>query len=234
VLTSSNTIAEISAALALAQGQMQPAAKDSINPHFGHSYASLASIWQACRIPLSQNGIGVIQSTSTDGTRALVTTRMVHKSGEWFEDSVSLPVANPTAQGLGSGYSYGRRYSLSGMVGVVVEGDDDDGETAAGRGKDKEAATKIKPPKAKPEPKPEAKPTEEPEFPWSSRQEMQDAYEHLKPFIAESTYNTVLNAHQITIDPVNGQLKCTSRKQLIAAFNTLEQLAMHASEKDRA
>ena len=58
----SETIGKLSEALAKAQGAMQNAVKDSSNPFFKSTYADLASVWDACRKPLSDNGLAIIQT----------------------------------------------------------------------------------------------------------------------------------------------------------------------------
>ena len=76
----SESIAELAAALAKAQGEIEGAKKDSNNPHFNKTYADLASVWDACRIPLSKNGLSVTQGVSTDGNKVTVTTLLMHAS----------------------------------------------------------------------------------------------------------------------------------------------------------
>lgn len=209
----SNTIAELATALAVAQGQMAPASKDSLNPHFGQTYAGLSSVWAACRKPLSDNGLAIVQTTSSDGPKAITTTTLLHKSGEWIEDDLVITVAQPTAQALGSAFSYGRRYSLAGMAGIASASDDDDGESAVGREPPKEIPQKIKRPLARP-PK---------EFPWANRDEMVAAYEALKPFVDPQTWDAAIHAHEIQTGE-DGQLRGTKR-QFLQAYQTLEELA---------
>ena len=128
----SDSIAQLAAALAAAQGQMAGAAKDSVNPHFQSRYADLASVWDACREALSKNGLAVMQPVSTDGhQRVTVTTILAHKSGEWVERDLILTAQQATPQAVGSAITYGRRYGLGAMVGVAPE--DDDAEAAEGR-----------------------------------------------------------------------------------------------------
>ena len=59
----SEQIKELATALATAQGEMGSAIKDSDNPFFKSKYADLASVWDACRDPLSKNGFSVVQTT---------------------------------------------------------------------------------------------------------------------------------------------------------------------------
>lgn len=118
-----------------AQKVMTGAVKDAKNPHFGNKYADLASVWDACRQPLADNGLTVLQPVSADGGKVTVTTILAHKTGQWIASDLTLTSAKVDPQGVGSAITYGRRYGLSAMVGIAPE--DDDGNAASG--KDKEA-----------------------------------------------------------------------------------------------
>jgi hypothetical protein len=134
-MNQSENIHELAAALAKAQGEMQAAIKDSVNPFFKSKYADLGSVWDAARPVLSKNGLCIIQSTevATDGKVIMVTT-LAHSSGQWIKSYLPLNPSKNDSQGIGAAITYLRRYSLSALVGVVCD-DDDDGETAVGRGK---------------------------------------------------------------------------------------------------
>lgn len=119
-------LGELAAALAKAQGQIRNAVTDSENPHFRSKYADLASVWDACRGALSANGLAVMQRVSTSAEGVVITTQLLHSSGQWVKDSATFPVAQRTPQGIGSAITYGRRYALSALVGVA-QGEDDDG-----------------------------------------------------------------------------------------------------------
>lgn len=130
-METSEQINELAAALAKAQGQIKGAAKDSTNPHFKSSYADLASVWEACRSALTENGIAVIQTPHTDDAgNCHVVTMLTHASGQYVRDSFSLPPTKADPQGYGSAITYMRRYALAAIVGVAPE--DDDGNAASG------------------------------------------------------------------------------------------------------
>lgn len=130
-METSEQINELAAALAKAQGQIKGAVKDSTNPHFKSSYADLASVWDACRDALSENGIAVIQTPHTDeASNCHVVTMLTHASGQWVRDTFSLPPTKADPQGYGSAITYMRRYALAAIVGVAPE--DDDGNAASG------------------------------------------------------------------------------------------------------
>lgn len=129
-MKTSDSIKSIAEALVLAQSQIKFAIKDSTNPHFKSKYANINSVIDAVKKPLNDNGIAILQSLSpSDDNKLHLTTRLIHSSGEWIEDTAVCPLAKQDAQGLGSAISYIRRYSLSALCAVYA--DDDDGQSAA-------------------------------------------------------------------------------------------------------
>jgi hypothetical protein len=127
----SPSIGALAAALAKAQGEMSSAKKDSTNPHFKSKYADLASVWDACRAALSKNGLSVVQRVSMRADGVAVKTRLMHASGEWLEDELVVPIAQRTAQSIGSSITYARRYALAAITGVAADDDDGNEATAA-------------------------------------------------------------------------------------------------------
>lgn len=127
----SQTVGALAAALAKAQAEIEGAAKDRVNPHFKSSYATLASVWDACRPALSKHGLAVVQSPESDGPAVTVHTTLLHASGEWMRSSLTASARDGTPQSIGSALTYLRRYSLASMVGVAPE--DDDGNDAQPR-----------------------------------------------------------------------------------------------------
>jgi hypothetical protein len=131
-MKSSESIKELATALAIVQGQLTFAKKDSKNPFFKSNYADLESVWDACRELLSANGLAIMQFPGEylDGNMSL-NTIITHKSGEWISQEMSVPVSKPDAQGAGSALTYMRRYALAAVVGVVQA--DDDGNSASNK-----------------------------------------------------------------------------------------------------
>jgi len=119
------------AALATAQGAMSGAAKDSKNPHFRSSYASLASVVEAIRGPLSAAGIGWTQSVEVEGTSVAVRTILLYGEREWAWGTIRAQAKDASPQAIGSTCTYLRRYSLMAALGVPAE--DDDGEAGQRR-----------------------------------------------------------------------------------------------------
>lgn len=134
-MNQSEQIDQIAAALARVQAALVPALKDAENPAFKQGgkasrYADLASVWDACRKPLTDNGLAVIQSPGLcGGNQVEMTTLITHSSGQWISGTLSIPLAKVDAHGYGSATTYARRYALAAMVGVIA--DDDDGNAAS-------------------------------------------------------------------------------------------------------
>jgi hypothetical protein len=127
----SDALDQLGAALAKAQAKLKPASKDGTNPHFKSSYATLGSIWDAAREVLSPNGLSVIQSfEATEGDTVAITTTLLHTSGQFMGGTLTLRPTKADPQGLGSAITYGRRYALAAILGIVAD-EDDDGNAAS-------------------------------------------------------------------------------------------------------
>lgn len=128
----SPSIAGLAKSLAAAQGRIRGAIKDSANPFYKSKYADLASCWDACRGPLSDNMLAVLQVpiNSADGTITLVTT-LAHDSGEWVRGVLSMTPKDASPQAAGSAITYARRYAFAAIVGIAQM--DDDGNAASGK-----------------------------------------------------------------------------------------------------
>jgi len=128
-MKTSESQANIAGALVDALSEMTGAAKDSKNPHFKNSYASLESVIDAARPVLAAHGLAFMQGLGEYVNGAMtVSTRIIHKSGEWIESDFQMPVAKADPQGTASASTYARRYALMSILGLPAV--DDDGEAA--------------------------------------------------------------------------------------------------------
>ena len=129
IMKTSESIVKIAPALINAQKDFLSAKKTSDNPFFKSKYADLQSVISAIKESLNENGIAFIQSpTESEGDVLKLTTRLLHESGEWIEDTAVCPLVKRDPQAFGSALSYLRRYSLSAMCGIYQA--DDDGNEA--------------------------------------------------------------------------------------------------------
>lgn len=123
------SIKQISVAILKAQKEMGNPLKESKNPFFKSSYASLNSVREAVIPSLNEHGISVLQPMVNIDGKNYIKTLLLHESGESLESLTEIIYAKQNdAQAQGSGITYARRYGLQSMV--CVGADDDDGNGA--------------------------------------------------------------------------------------------------------
>lgn len=128
-MKTSESITNITKALLLAQRKMEAAVKGSKNPYFKSSYADYNAVLEACKGPLNESGIVVLQPHSTNEKGSFVETILIHESGEFISSETKVTVSKENdPQALGSAITYARRYGLQSLVSLPSE--DDDGEKA--------------------------------------------------------------------------------------------------------
>lgn len=132
--TQSDAIDKLAGALAKAQAEILVATKDGENPHFKSKFTTLAEVFDAVREPLSKNNLSILQAPQQgDANAHYLETTLMHASGQWMKSYHPLHPVKNDPQSVGSAITYARRYALCAMVGVVGR-EEDDGETAHGRG----------------------------------------------------------------------------------------------------
>lgn len=130
-MNKSEQINELAKALAEAQAELKNPPLDSENPHFKSRFCSLAGARDAIIPVLAKHGLSLIQSAGSDERGPKLVCLLMHTSGQWVEtDPLTLPASKQDAQGYGSALTYGRRYTLMALAGVVGDADDD-GQSAS-------------------------------------------------------------------------------------------------------
>ncbi len=132
-MNTSPEINELAGALAKAQAEISGAHKDSKNPAFKKDgkeskYATLESVWDACREPLTKNGLSVVQTVHVENNGYFLKTMLCHSSGQFIQGMCPLLLMKNDMQGLYASSTYARRLSLSAMIGICPT--DDDGNEA--------------------------------------------------------------------------------------------------------
>ncbi len=135
------TTGKLAEALAKAQAEFKPIKKDKTakvrmkaGGEYSYSYADLSLVIDATKEALSRNGLAVTQPIEFQGDRLVLHTKLLHSSGETESCFWPLPPAHTPAQEMGSALTYARRYSISAILGVAPE-DDDDGAAATDHAK---------------------------------------------------------------------------------------------------
>jgi hypothetical protein len=136
-MKTSDTVIKIMPALLAAQKKIKHAIKDATNPHLRNQYATLESVIDACKEPLLEASIIIMQPASKTG----VITRLQHVSGEFIETEMELLLTKQDMQGLGSAITYARRYALASLMNISQT--DDDGQLASMKGKAVKPVAKV-------------------------------------------------------------------------------------------
>lgn len=122
----SESITNLSKAMAVFHSLVGRINKDAKNPFFKSNYASLSHILTEIQEPLEKAGLVISQFPDNSG----LTTLLIHAdTGEFLEATYIMPVAKVNdPQALGSAITYARRYAVSSILSLKI--DDDDAETA--------------------------------------------------------------------------------------------------------
>jgi hypothetical protein len=140
-MKSSESTGTISMALSQFQKEVDNPSNTASNPFFKSKYAPLPEVLNTIRPILGKHDLAVIQNPYTEGDSLFITTRLIHKSGEWIEtDPLQMKMEKNTPQGAGSAITYGRRYSLSAVLGISSEEDNDGNEHEVKKAKAAEVA----------------------------------------------------------------------------------------------
>lgn len=107
-------------ALIEASKKIKHATKDAQNTHLRNNYATLESVIEACKEPLLENGIIVMQFA----TKSTLTTRLQHTSTQFCEVEMEIILPKADMQGLGSAITYARRQSLTALLNMSQTDDD--------------------------------------------------------------------------------------------------------------
>jgi hypothetical protein len=126
---------ELAAALAKFQSEVPVIPKkqtaqiqSSQGRNYSYTYADLAAIAPVVLPLLAKHGLAfTARPTGGKGAGPLLVGMLIHTSGQYVTGE--LPITGRTPQEIGSSLTYGRRYLLGCLTGVVTD-DDDDGALA--------------------------------------------------------------------------------------------------------
>lgn len=128
---------ELFTALAKFQKTVADPKKDKV-VNYGKTkftYADLDSVLKAVRPLLAEQGLSFTQVPVVQEGKVGVTTILMHESGQYIQtDPFLIPAKQQDAQGYGSCITYAKRYSLSALLGVSSD-EDDDGNYGSGTDK---------------------------------------------------------------------------------------------------
>ena len=128
------TTGKLAAALAQVQAALptvhkgKTASIQSSKGSYGYSYADLADVTTAIMPLLAKNGLAFTAHPRMAGSGYELAATLLHSSTDQTVEG-ALPISGNQPQQIGSAITYGRRYLLGCLTGIVTD-DDDDGATA--------------------------------------------------------------------------------------------------------
>lgn len=136
----------LASALSKAQAEMPAVPMNAVNPFLKNKYADLAEMIKVASPILAKNGLSISQQPVSVEGQIGVTTTLLHASGQWIEDTISLPLGDEKGKSLaqvaGSIITYLRRYSYGAIVGLATD-EDTDGNQPAKKHEQPEVAYKA-------------------------------------------------------------------------------------------
>ena len=125
----SEQLNELAVALSKAQAEMPAVPMNAVNKFLNNKYADLTTMIQTATPVLAKNGLSISQRPVALDGQIGVTTTLMHSSGQWIEDTISLPLGDQKgltlAQVTGSIITYLRRYSYGAIIGLATDEDTD-------------------------------------------------------------------------------------------------------------
>lgn len=126
------------------QTKIGAVARSSTNPHFKSKYADLNEVLEVAKAALNAEGIFISQAPGVDASgvqtvRYVETSLIDASSGQQISGRVAFSGAEDNMQKIGAAITYARRFGLVSLL--ALESEDDDGESAVGRGSQGAKAT---------------------------------------------------------------------------------------------
>jgi hypothetical protein len=107
------------------QSELTTIARNDDNPHYKSKFASLGHIQASIQPLLAKHKLGYMFTTIDSGVQCTV----FDIDGNKIEFTYPANLAG-TAQQVGSAITYAKRYALCAVLGLIVGGEDDDGNEA--------------------------------------------------------------------------------------------------------
>lgn len=124
----SDDLNELAGALAKAQAEFSTPKRTKeamVTATRGYKYADLQDVLNSVREPLAKHGLSVSQMTQEFAGQVELVTLLLHSSGQWLRSVYPVKARAEKPQEFGSAMTYARRYTLSALLGIASEEDDD-------------------------------------------------------------------------------------------------------------
>lgn len=128
-MNKSASIANLAASLAKTQSELPVVKFNMTNPFLKNKYADLGALVSASVPVMGKYGLSIAQFPTSQEGRIGVTSILMHETGEFIEDTITLVPDNSKGlsanQSAGVTLTYLKRYSWAGILGLVADEDTD-------------------------------------------------------------------------------------------------------------
>lgn len=119
----------ICAALVEAQSELSNIEANA-EGHYG-KYATLGDTLNTLRPIFAKHKLAILHLPARTGDKPGMEVRIIHSSGQCISGTTALEITEHNPQKFGSAWTYYRRYTIHGALGITAKGSDDDGQAAS-------------------------------------------------------------------------------------------------------
>jgi len=132
-------------ALSKAQAEFTTVPQSGFNPHFKNKFSTFQDHVSAARPILAKHGLSISQMPNLIGEseRFVLTTILMHESGESIISNQPIFAMKQDAQSMGSAITYAKRYAYGAVLGMASGDFEDDGNAATAPDKPTPAKAKA-------------------------------------------------------------------------------------------
>ena len=120
-------------ALCAAQAEFGTVPQSGKNPFHKSTYSTIEDYVNAAKPILAKHGLSISQAPNLMESQFVLTTILMHESGEHIVSNQPIFSAKQDAQSMGSAITYARRYAYGAVLGMASGDFDDDGNAATAK-----------------------------------------------------------------------------------------------------
>lgn len=124
---------QLAKALSAAQAEFGTVPQSGMNPFHKSKYSTIEDYVNAAKPVLAKHGLSISQAPNLLECQFVLTTILMHESGEHIVSNQPIFAAKQDAQSMGSAITYARRYAYGAVLGMASGDFDDDGNAAAAK-----------------------------------------------------------------------------------------------------
>ena len=143
---------QLAKALSAAQAEFGTVPQSGKNPFHKSTYSTIEDYVNAAKPILAKHGLSISQAPNLLEGQFVLTTILMHQSGEHLASNQPIFSTKQDAQSMGSAITYARRYAYGAVLGMASGDFDDDGNAAAAKPTKQANPPKMQPPAKSPAP----------------------------------------------------------------------------------